>query len=130
MRVISLEVDLPLLLVTVSFSLPASFNDSPLFTCLPLNASVTVKLSEFSPLHEATVWEPMIRVLPETFTTAQPNTLTSLIERLIVGALGVGVGASGLSPEHDAAKSRASDNNVGTASVIMFLNAEVVCLLI
>ena len=43
---------------------------------------------------------------------------------------GVGVGVSGLSPEHDTAKSRASDNNVGNATVTMFLNAEVVCLLI
>ncbi len=87
MRVISFEVDLPLLLVTVSFSFPASERVSPLFTCLPLNASVTVKLSELSPLQIATVCEPMTRALLEIFTTAQPNTLISVKETMTVGAL-------------------------------------------
>ena len=105
-RVISFVVDLPPLPVTVSLSLPASESFSPLFIVRPFNSSVTVKLSE--PLHDATVCEPMTRALPDTLTTAQPNTLTSLTRTLTVGAVGAGAGSS--PPEQD------DDNTATTTS--------------
>ena len=124
-RVISFVVDLPPLPVTVSLSLPASESFSPLFIVRPFNSSVTVKLSE--PLHDATVCEPMTRALPDTLTTAQPNTLTSPTRTLTVGAVGVGVGAGSSPPEQDAARSiarsTAIDNIVCAVAVIMAFNA-------
>ena len=132
--VISFVVDLPPLPVTVSLSLPASESFSPLFIVRPFNSSVTVKLSEplhdatvCEPLHDATVCEPMTRALPDTLTTAQPNTLTSPTRTLTVGAVGVGVGAGSSPPEQDAARSiarsTAIDNIVCAVAVIMAFNA-------
>ena len=127
-RVISFVVDLPPLPVTVSLSLPASESFSPTLTVRPFNSRATVKLSEPSPLHVATVCEPMTRALPDTLTTAQPNTLTSLTRTLTVGAVGVGTGSS--PPEQDAARSTASENIVCAVAVIMVFNAEGIVLLI